>query len=313
MNTKIKTTTIAIALFIFFPTSTTADTYERDVTSISQNTHADQLEDGVNAYNQGDYTTAFRLLTPLADQGQPRAQNALGLMFDHGNGVSKNTTEALKWYRKSADQGYAKAETNLGYLYERYGEGAPQNYVEAANFFRKAADQGYALAQVELGYLYEHGQGVQQDIEQAAYWYRKAAEQGDANAQNNLGSLYFNNIRKTCGFNFACAFKQLAISEDLFRKAAGQGLLRGKLNLGIQLSSDMFKANEAKQLLKEVSNSNDPNLARIAVEEMNKLQSHEAAVEQNITESQRMSDEWAQQQQETLEFNQRILDAMDSK
>ena len=279
---------------------------------ISTSVQADQLDDGINAYNQGDYTTALRLLAPLAEQGQPRAQNALGLMFNHGNGVSKNITEALKWYRKSADQGYAKAETNLGYLYEN-GQGVTQNYVEAANLFRKAADQGNALAQVELGYLYEHGQGVPQDYDEAVNWYRKAADQGDANAQNNLGSLYFNNIRQNCGFNFACAFKQLAISEDLFRKAAAQGLLRGKLNLGIQLSSDMFKANEAKQLLKEVANSNDPELARKAIAELNKVQGHEAAVDQALTEQAESDREFARQQQESLEFQQQMMDIINSK
>ena len=35
-------------------------------------------------------------------------------MYDTGNGVAQNDTEALKWFRKSAEQGYAKAQYNLG-------------------------------------------------------------------------------------------------------------------------------------------------------------------------------------------------------
>jgi hypothetical protein len=107
--------------------------------------------------------------------------------------------------------------------------------------------------------------------------------------------------------------KNQAISEDLFRKAAAQGLLLAKLNLGIQLGSDMFKANEGKRFLKVVANSDDQELARKAIAELNKIQDHEAGVEQSFREQQQMDDEWARQQQETLEFNQQILDTMDSK
>ena len=38
--------------------------------------------------------------------------------------------EAVKWLRKAADQGYAIAQTQLGYMYYG-GEGVPQNYSEA--------------------------------------------------------------------------------------------------------------------------------------------------------------------------------------
>ena len=34
---------------------------------------ADQLEDGLAAYDQGDYSTALQLLCPLADQGDAHA------------------------------------------------------------------------------------------------------------------------------------------------------------------------------------------------------------------------------------------------
>ena len=44
-----------------------------------------------------------------ADQRDAEAQYTLGVMNAHGNGVAKDDTEAVKWYRKAADQGYAKA------------------------------------------------------------------------------------------------------------------------------------------------------------------------------------------------------------
>ncbi len=72
------------------------------------------------------------------------------------------------------------------------GYGVPQDYVQAIQWFRKAADQGFAAAQYNLGSLYYKGQGVPQDYAQAVQWYTKVSDQGDADAQNKLGSLYYN-------------------------------------------------------------------------------------------------------------------------
>ena len=49
----------------------------------------------------------------LADQGDAIAQYNVGFMYDTGNGVPENDAEAVKWYRKAADQGLAKAQFNL--------------------------------------------------------------------------------------------------------------------------------------------------------------------------------------------------------
>jgi uncharacterized protein len=56
------------------------------------------------------------------------------------------------------------------------GQGVRQNYAEAVKWYRKAAEQGYAWAQYNLGFMYFHGQGVPQDYAEAAKWGRKAAE-----------------------------------------------------------------------------------------------------------------------------------------
>ena len=66
----------------------------------------------------------------------------------------------------------------------------PQDYAEAVKWYRKAADQGDAAAQFNLGVMYATGQGVPQDYAEAVKWYRKAAEQGHAGAQYNLGVMY---------------------------------------------------------------------------------------------------------------------------
>ena len=60
---------------------------------------------------------------------------------------------------------------------------------EAVRWYRKAAKQGYAKAQYNLGVAYENGQGVKQDHDEAVRWYLKAAEQGLVNAVSALERL----------------------------------------------------------------------------------------------------------------------------
>ena len=70
------------------------------------------------------------------------------------------------------------------------GEGVPQDYEKAIDWYTKSAEQGYAKAQYNLGWMYDNGRGVPQDDKQAVYWYTKSAEQGFAVAQYNLGWMY---------------------------------------------------------------------------------------------------------------------------
>ena len=54
---------------------------------------------------------------------------------------------------------------------------------EAVKWYRKAAEQGHSDAQNNLGACYDEGDGVAVDKAEAVKWYRKAAEQGHSDAQ----------------------------------------------------------------------------------------------------------------------------------
>ena len=58
-----------------------------------------------------------------------------------GQGVSQDYSEALKWYRKAAEQGDARALFNLGLMYYN-GQGVPPDYVMAYMWYNLAAAQG---------------------------------------------------------------------------------------------------------------------------------------------------------------------------
>ena len=70
-------------------------------------------EDGMAAYNRGDYTPAIRLFRPLAEQGNPKAQSVLGVMFRKGEGVPRNPARAHMWFSFAAARGDAKAKAEL--------------------------------------------------------------------------------------------------------------------------------------------------------------------------------------------------------
>jgi TPR repeat protein len=149
---------------------------------------ADPFDDAVAAYDGGDYATAYRLLLPLADQGFVKAQVNLGLMYAYGRGVPQNDAEAAKWFQKAADQGDAFAEHNLGVMYDA-GRGVTRDRVKAAAWFEKAANRGLADAQYDVGRMYAEGHGVRQDYVIAYMWLTLAAAQGDRRAMQNRGVL----------------------------------------------------------------------------------------------------------------------------
>ena len=82
---------------------------------------AGPIEDGVAAYVRGDNETAVRLIRPLAEQGDARAQYHLGTLYFTGTGVPQDYAEALKWFRLSADQGNPEGQGALGSCTTRVG------------------------------------------------------------------------------------------------------------------------------------------------------------------------------------------------
>jgi len=125
-----------------------------------------------------------------ADKGDAKAQYELGRAFFSGTlGVAKDEAEAVKWFRKAAEQNVADAQFSLGVCYAN-GRGVTKDDAEAVKWFRKAAEQNDARAQAALGVRYAKGQGVAKNKAEAVKWYRKAAEQNVADAQYNLGVYY---------------------------------------------------------------------------------------------------------------------------
>ena len=142
------------------------------------------LDEGVEAYNKGDYPRAFGEFKSSAEKGDLHAQFNLGVMYAFGQGVEKDEKAAVLWYRKAAEKGFAPAQHSLGQAYEEI-MGVWRDEALAVEWYRKAAEQGYGKAQFSLGLMYARGQGVKVDIVQAYKWFHLAALSGEPHADHN--------------------------------------------------------------------------------------------------------------------------------
>ena len=133
---------------------------------------------GYEAFQQGDFPSAIRMLRPLAEQGFATLQFLMGVMFS----VTNQDVEAVKWYTLAADQKHARAQNNLGSMYED-GRGVPSpSITKALELYGKAARQGLAEAQTNLGTIFATGALGPKAYVEAHAWFSVAAAQGDAMA-----------------------------------------------------------------------------------------------------------------------------------
>lgn len=164
---------------------------------------ADEFADGVNAYRSRDFSTARATFEALGARGDARAQFALGLLYENGEGVEKNDAAAADWYRKSAEQGYAKAQYNLGMMHLQ-GVGVARDERVAREWFERAARQGNpdavarllrfaedgdVSAQYLVGVMYLNGGAVTRDAALASRWLQRAAARGHLDAMFAMGVL----------------------------------------------------------------------------------------------------------------------------
>jgi TPR repeat protein/serine/threonine protein kinase len=178
-------------------------------------------------YNDGNYNAAFPIFFKYQEHKlfDAAAQYRIGYMYSLGKGVVQNDVEAVKWYRKLAEQGDSDGQNSLGKKYEN-GQGVTQDYAEAVKWYRKSAEQGNSNGQNSLGWMYAHGKGVKQDDGEALKWCRKSAEQGNPYGQNSLGDMY----TYTYGHNIKEDYTEAL---KWYRKSVEQGNSEGQRKLGI--------------------------------------------------------------------------------
>jgi TPR repeat protein len=126
----------------------------------------------------------FQKMKNDAERGDPKAQVVLGEAYYR----VQDYQNALVWFRKSAQQGYASGQYNLGVLYLE-GSGTAKDEGEAQKWFLKAAEQGDLFAMNNLVAAYYYGNGVSKDLVATYMWSLIAASLGDAISEKNLVAM----------------------------------------------------------------------------------------------------------------------------
>lgn len=160
----------------------------------------------VKEYEAGDYLASYLLgmsyiydtdeeadpflaasyFLEAASQGFYRAYFSLAILYQDGEGVSKDADSALLWALKATEYDFGRAHNLLGdinYDAEDY-ENALTDYLEAIRC-------GYPYSANQLGYMYMTGKGVTEDENTAAKYFLQAAKSGYSEAQCNVGVCYF--------------------------------------------------------------------------------------------------------------------------
>jgi TPR repeat protein len=137
-------------------------------------------------------------LAARAQGGQAWSQTMMGLKARDGVDAKPDPVQAVQWFRKAADQGFAPAQFLMGQSYAA-GAGVARNPRLAAAWFGKAARGGMPEAQLQLGLMYDAGVGVARDPRKAARLFRAAARQGDDEARRRLSLAYADGPRRDGG------------------------------------------------------------------------------------------------------------------
>jgi TPR repeat protein len=153
--------------------------------SFSAAAFADELKDGIQAYQSEDYATALKLLTPYAEKGDAESAFLLGEMYgprswglqgENRNGVEQDNKQAILWWTKASELGHAKAQLRLGWWLMNGKSVVKKDEKAGMTWLLKAADKGQPQAQYEAGVGLWKGKGVAQDLVQAHMWLSLAAE-----------------------------------------------------------------------------------------------------------------------------------------
>lgn len=95
--------------------------------------------------------------------------------------------------RAMAEAGSPAHQCLMGVKHER-GFDVPKDYSQAARWYRRAAAQGYSMAQSCLGILYLDGRGVDQDFQKAYMWLNLATNREDRPAARKSLAKFRDNI-----------------------------------------------------------------------------------------------------------------------
>lgn len=145
------------------------------------------LDEAVAAYNSGNYELAFSEFESADATDKAEAMFYLGLMYDEGRGVLKDSRKAAELFHQSAQGGYGRGCNAIGICY-RDGDGVEKDIEAAIRWFEAGAQLNMAACYRNLGYIYKD----KKQYEKAFSYWQKGADFGNLYCHHGIASLYLN-------------------------------------------------------------------------------------------------------------------------
>jgi TPR repeat protein len=119
---------------------------------ISLSTYA-SVDEGIAAYNEGNYATALEHFKEAAERGDPAGKHLLASLYYQGHGVAKDVQRAVALFTEAADAGFRPSQANLALMYS-VGDGVQRDPAKAVAYGMRAAEAGDVQSQFNLGQAY---------------------------------------------------------------------------------------------------------------------------------------------------------------
>lgn len=228
---------------------------------------------------------SFSNLKISSEKGNSNASYMLGLLYENGQGVEKDFDQAKFYYNKSFEQGNSNGLLRIGTCYY-FGYCTEKDPFRAFEYFKQAAELGNGNAFYRLGVCYLDGIGAQLDSSKAFECFQKAEKLGNTSSLCVLGTCYAHGLGVEIDYSKAIEYYQrsvdigdsnafcclgacygqgIGVEKDLskafeyYQKALDLGNKNAEIFMDLQSSKNDYT--KFCQLLKENSNSQDPDVA----------------------------------------------------
>ena len=145
---------------------------------------AQSVRDGIEAWQNGDYSGAVAIWRSHADKGDADAAFNVGQAYRLGRGVPQDLAMAHGWFERSARKGHVDAQATLGIMLFQAG-----NQAGGLRWLKQAALKGEPKAMLVYGTAMFNGDGIPRDPLLGYLYVTRAAETGLEPARRTLQRL----------------------------------------------------------------------------------------------------------------------------
>jgi len=184
---------------------------------------------------------SLNVIMDKAKAGDASAMNEVGTWYYTGKHVNQDYVRAYEWWKKASLKSDVRAIANLGLCYQ-LGRGVERDSIDAVRLYEKSIKEGNgallnqrtenaaknAFDAMLVGDCHENGVGVGKDLAKAAGFYAHAASKGSVDGMRQAGICYLNAKDNTKALQY---FEKGASKGDLSSEYWVGKMLMGGMNV----------------------------------------------------------------------------------